>query len=280
MSDALTLAYLEQAPAAAAKVLQDIGIDEAAAFLDSVPARLSAPVINQMIPAISARCLERMSPARSASVLRSLSYQDSAGLLRLVRAQWREQVLAELPSNVSRRLVRSLKYPLNVVGAWIDPDVPVLSPEHRVEDALNYLRQTRNASHVFLESTTNGQFMGAVSLAELLQSDHAAALGQLRIDAVKPVSNRAGLASVAFHAGWDDYLFLPVVGRRKNVLGGISRATLRRGVRNERAAASVDPGNIVGQLVFALLLTIAGLVRVIFQTDTSAEHPPTAGPRS
>ena len=279
MSDALTFAYLEQAPAAAAKVLQDIGFVEAAAFLDSVPARLSAPVINKMIPAISARCLERMSAARSASVLRSLSYQDSAGLLRLVRTQWRDQILDELPSTVSRRLTRSLKYPLNVVGAWIDPDVPVLSPEHRVEDALHYLRQTRNASHVFLESTGSGQFIGAVSLAALLHSDQATTLGQLRIDEVKPVSNRAALASVAFHSAWDDYLFLPVVGRRNNVLGGISRATLRVGARDERAAAALDSGNIVGQLVFALLLTIAGLVRVIFQPDSAAKHPRSAEPR-
>lgn len=279
MSDALTYAYLEQAPAAAAKVLQDIGIVEAAAFLDSVPARLSAPVINKMIPVISARCLERMSAARSASVLRSLSYQDSAGLLRLVRTQWRDQILGELPSTVSRRLTRSLKYPLNVVGAWIDPDVPVLSPEHRVADALHYLRQTRNASHVFLESTGSGQFIGAVSLAALLRSDQAATLGQLHLDEVKPVSNRAALASVAFHPAWDNYLFLPVVGRRNNVLGGISRATLRRGARDERAAASIDPGNMVGQLVFALLLTIAGLVRVIFRPDSAADHPQAAEPR-
>lgn len=279
MSDALTFAYLEQAPAAAAKVLQGIGFVEAAAFLDSVPARLSAPVINKMIPAISARCLERMSAARSASVLRSLSYQDSAGLLRLVRTQWRDQILDELPSTVSRRLTRSLKYPLNVVGAWIDPDVPVLSPEHRVEDALHYLRQTRNASQVFLESTSSGQFIGAVSLAALLHSDQATTLGQLRIDEVKPVSNRAALASVAFHSAWDDYLFLPVVGRRNNVLGGISRATLRVGARDERAAAALDSGNIVGQLVFALLLTIAGLVRVIFQPDSAAKHPRSAEPR-
>jgi predicted transcriptional regulator len=166
-----------------------------------------------------------------------------------------------------------------VVGAWIDPDVPVLSPQHRVEEALQYLRQTRNVSHVFLESTENGQFAGAVSLSELLGSDRSATLGQLRIDAVTPVSNRAALASVAFHAAWDDYLFLPVVGRRNNVLGGISRATLRRGARNERAAASLDPGNIVGQLVFALLLTITGLARVLVQPDGAAGRLRSAGRR-
>ena len=265
---ALTLAYLEQAPAAAAKVLQEAGIHEAAAFLEEVPARLAAPVVNGMIPAMGARCLERLTPSFAAAVLRSLAYHDAASLLRLVRVEHREGVLAELPTSTAKRLHRSLQYSLGSVGAWIDPDVPLLSPEHTVEDALRYLRETRSASHIFLESASNGRFLGAVSVHELLRNDRASALGRLRVEPIAPISNRASLSSIAFHEGWDDYLMLPVVGRRHNVLGGLSRVVLRRAVHERHAKAVAAPASVLGNLTSALVLTSGALARLVVHAGT------------
>jgi hypothetical protein len=51
-----------------------------------------------------------------------------------------------------------------------------------------------------------------------------------------------------------------VVGRRNNILGGLSRTALRRGV-HEHAATQMGPGSVLGSVVAALLLTGAGLMR-------------------
>jgi Mg/Co/Ni transporter MgtE len=265
-SATLTLAYLEQVPAAAAKVLQEIGIREAAAFLETVPARLAAPVVDEMIPAIGARCLERLSVPRSAAILRNLPYHDAASLLRLVRVEQRNAMLEELPTSIAKRLYRALQHSLNSVGAWIDPDVPLLSPEHTVEDALRYLRDTRMASHIFLESARNGRFLGAISVHDLLSSERLAPLAQLPIHEITPISNRAPLATVANLPAWDDYLVLPVVGREHNVLGGLSRTALRRGVHEQRAVGQAAPSSVLGNLAAALLLTCAGLMRLAAQS--------------
>jgi Mg/Co/Ni transporter MgtE len=263
----LTLAYLEQAPASAAKVLQEMGIGEASAFLETVPARLAAPVVNGMIPAISARCLERLACAKSAAILRNLAHHDATTLLRLVRVEMRNTMLAELPTLMAKRLNRSLQHSLNSVGAWTDPDVPLLSPEHTVDDALRYLRDTRSASHIFLESASNGRFLGAISLHDLLSNERVAPLGQLPIHEITPLSSRAALATVALHAAWDDYLVLPVVGRRHNILGGLSRTALRRGVQEQHATQN-GASSVLGHVVAALLLTGAGLMRVTIQASS------------
>ena len=267
----LTLAYLEQAPTGAAKVLQEMGIGEASAFLETVPARLAAPVVNNMIPAMSARCLERLPSARSAAILRNLAHHDATTLLRLVRVEMRNTMLAELPTLMAKRLNRSLQHSVNSVGAWTDPDIPLLSPEHTVDDALRYLRDTRSASHIFLESASNGRFLGAISLHDLLSNERIAPLGQLPIHEITPLSSRAALASVAFHAAWDDYLVLPVVGRRQNVLGGLSRTALRRGV-HEQHTTHIDVSSVLGGVVAALLLTASGLMRLTVQSG-----PPRTG---
>ena len=273
---ALTLTYLEQVPAGAAKVLQEIGISEAAAFLDSVPARLAAPVINHMIPAMGARCLERLPPPRGAAILRNLPYHDGASLLRLVRAELRDAILIELPTSAAKRLHRSLQYSVNAVGAWIDPDIPLLSPEHTVEDALRYLRETRTASHVFLESASTGRFIGAIGVNALLRGERAAPLGRLPFEPVAPVSNRAALASVAYHRAWDDHLMLPVVGRRHNVLGGLSRTALRRGVHERHAQAARVPNSVLANLGSAFMLASAGILRLVFQPGSAL---PSRAPR-
>ena len=261
----LALAYLEQAPSSAAKVLQEMGIGEAAAFLDTVPARLAAPVVNNMIPAMAARCLERLAAAQSAAILRDLAHHDATTLLRLVRVDMRNTILAELPTSMAKRLHRSLQHSVNSVGAWTDPDIPLLSPEHTVDDALRYLRDTRTASHIFLESASNGRFLGAIGVHDLLSSERTTPLMNLPIHEVAPLSNRAALATVAFHPAWDDYLVLPVVGRRHNVLGGLSRTALRRGVHVQHAATQMTPSSVLGNLVSALLLTCAGLMRLAVQ---------------
>jgi len=273
-TSALTLAYLEQAPAAAAKVLQEIGIHEAAAFLETVPARLAAPVLNAMIPAMAARCLERLTAPASAALLRTLPYHDAASLLRLVRVQLRDPILAELPTSIGKRLHRSLQYSINAVGAWIDPDVALLSPEHTVEHALRYLRETRSATHVFLESASNGRYVGAVSVHELLRSERVVTLAQLPIDRINPISNRAALATVAFHPAWDDYLMLPVVGRRYNVLGGLSRTALRRGVHEQHVEAEAAPNSVLANLGSALLLTCSGVMRFVVQAGVLSPDKP------
>jgi Mg/Co/Ni transporter MgtE len=262
----LTLAFLEEAPGAASLVLQEIGIGEAAAFLETVPSRLAAPVVNQMIPAMGARCLERLSAPRAAAILRNLPFHDSASIVRLVRAEKRAGILAELPSSLAKRMHRSLEYSISAVGAWIDPDVPLLSVQDTVEDALRLLRDSRTSSHVFVESASNGQYAGLIGINELMRSAPSARLSQLSIEEIAPISNRAALASVAFLASWDDHLMLPVVGRRLNVLGGLSRTALRRGF-HEYHEAQARPRSVLDQIVGALLLTISAVLRLVLRRD-------------
>jgi Mg/Co/Ni transporter MgtE len=256
---------LEHAPASAAKVLQEMRIGDAAAFLETIPARLAAPVVNSMIAAVSARCLERLTAERSAAILRDLAHHDATTLLRLVRVEMRGKMLAELPTSMAKRLHRSLQHAVNSVGAWTDPDIPLLSPEHTVDDALRYLRDTRTASHIFLESASNGRFLGAIGVHELLCSERATPLAQLPIHEISPLSHRAPLAAVAFHPAWDDYLVLPVIGSRHNVLGGLSRTALRRGVHEQHTTTQTAPSSLLGNVAVALLLTCAGLMRLAVQ---------------
>jgi Mg/Co/Ni transporter MgtE len=250
----LTLAFLEHAPDAAARVMQDLPIEEVASFVDSVPARHSASVLNSMVPWQAARCLELVSPSQAASILRRLPFTDAIGLARLIRAESVEPIIGELPSAYGRRLRGSLRYPLYQVGAWTDPDVPRLRPGDTVKDALRLLRAIEQVSHVFLESEDDGKFLGAIRVREILKAEPSMQLQQLHRDTLEPISNLAPISSIGFDERWDDSLSLPVVGRRGNLLGGLSRHGLRRGMHEHHAASQPGSRAVAEYLLPALLV--------------------------
>jgi Mg/Co/Ni transporter MgtE len=258
----LTLAFLQHDPASAARVLQELDLSAAADFLQTVPARLAAPVVNRMIPFAAARCLEGIAVHRAAAVLRELPGHDGTTLVRLLTETARHGVLAELPATMARRISSSLRYPAGAVGAWIDAQIPALRGDNLVKEALRFLRPGSSVSHVFLESADDGRYLGAISLVDLVGSRAEARLDELPQNRVAPLSNRATLAAVQRHPGWDEFLALPVIGRRGTVLGGLSRKALREGLHERHTTHARPDKPIAASLTSALLVTATGLARL------------------
>ena len=162
-----------------------------------------------------------------------------------------------------------MEYPLKLGSQ----DVPVLWQTATVDDALRLLRQSPTVSHLFIEAETEGRFAGAIAVRELLSSSSSMRLAELRAEPVTPLSNRAALQSVVFDARWDDYLHLPVVGRSGAVLGGLSRRSLREGIREQRERAEQHRSTIPEQLLAALGATCAG----VFHLLTDRQGGPSSG---
>ena len=259
----LTLAFLELAPAAAADVLQKLTADQAAAFLETVPTRLAAPALSAMKQWNAARCLEQLSAPRAAAALRQIPFHEAAGLIRLIAPTHREALLEELPAAFAARLQRALQYLPDQVGAWADTQVPILRSDETVRDALRAMRESTVAvSHVFLEDRDTGRFAGLLGTRDLLGAVPGVTLAELPILRMEPIDNRQPLRTIAADRRWDEALYLPIVGRRRNVLGGLSRSALRRALRDTRAGDHAMGHTLLGQLIGALLITCAGLYKL------------------
>lgn len=272
-ADPLTLAFLEYAPEAAARVMQELPTGDVAGFLDTVPARLAAPAVNALTGWHAARCLEQIAPERAALILRQLSFNDVTSVVRLMRADSFASICEELPGSYARRLRGALHYPAHQVGAWIDPAVPVLACSDTVDRALLVLRSGEPASHVFLQADDDATFAGGVRVCDVLRADPSARLDQLPVERFEPISNRASLATVNFDERWDESLFLPVVGRRGTVLGGLSRQALRRGLQQHQARAGAPERTIPQQMASALLIASAGLLDLLTRSEPAAPNP-------
>jgi Mg/Co/Ni transporter MgtE len=273
------LAFLERQPVSAARALEDLDPADAAAFLETVPSRLSAPVVCAMAPWAAARLVESLAPEQAAGLIRNMAYQEAASVLRLMGQEQFDGILVALPKGLAKGFRNSLSYPKGTVGAWMDHGVPSFAAESTVADGLKYAKQRRNrvGSHIFVVEKT-GRLAGTVSVGDLLRSAATTALAEIMDRKVSPLSNRAMLTAVESAPAWDEYSMLPVTGRRGNVLGGLTRKGLRRGLIEDRLTETpVATSTFWAHLLAAYLLTSAGLLRFISQPRAPGPGPTSGG---
>jgi len=257
---ALTLAFLEAQPRAAADVLQEIAPGSAAAFLADIAPSLAAPAVGEMSSWAAARCLRHMDAERAALVLAAIPAHQATHLLRLLDADLARRILHELPGQVARAYERSLAFPAGSVGAWTDHSMPVFKEHDFVQHALEWLREPHapGLSHVFVVEQEL-RLTGAVPLSVLLGASRRAPLGELMTQPAPYIAVQLPLDAAAKSASWDDYLVLPVVDARNVVIGGLTRSAVRRGLETaSRPPAGVERP-IVAHLLAALVGTLHGM---------------------
>ncbi|MDJ0949376.1 MAG: CBS domain-containing protein [Alphaproteobacteria bacterium] len=261
----LTLAFLEQQPAAAARVLQDLDSADAAAFLAQAPARIAAPVLEGMAPWAAASCLEDLDAENAAGLVQAMSTQGGTSILRLLPDAVRTDVMELLPRTAARALGASLSYSRDTVGSWMDHKVPSFPETTEVGEALRYLRTRRRKPPPLLFVVgTNREFVGAVEVGDLLRRNEKARLSEIVDRTVAPLSNRARLSGIAAAPGWDRHNVLPVVGRRKNFLGTLSREQLRAGLSEGRMTVRTGEAvSFLSHLASAYLVTCLGAIEAV-----------------
>ncbi len=260
----LTTAFLEGQPKSAARELEDLDHGDAAALIETIPARLSAPVLGFMAPWAAARCVEALSVEKAATIVAAMAYRDATSVLRLVERDHLDRLLDAVKQDLAKDFRNSLTYPNGTVGAWMDITVPDFSDVTDVGDAIRYIKKrgSRSGSHIFV-TDSSGAYIGLVSISTLLRSSASTSLSEILDPAVKPLSNRATLVSVATIPSWDEHPLLPVVGRRGNVLGGLSRSMLRKGMSEvPRVSTSFAFSSLWVHLFMSFLLVASNLLRV------------------
>ena len=259
----LALSFVQSRPASAAEVLGELEPAITAHFLDTTPARIAAPAFSLMHVDDAAAALARMNPAQGAALVRALSYADALTVLRLMGVAARDALFKELPVRFADEITTSLQYPLDTVGAWMDPSLPALPAQSTVAEALAYLRRRDRAIQAHLFVLGEGRTLaGCVEVGALLRAGTTAQLRELMSTEMQPISNRARLTIVADRSAWDVYGLLPVAGRKGNVLGALSRAQLRQGLLSLNADHTGHGVESVGSRIFsALLVSAAGLLR-------------------
>ncbi len=270
----LTLAYLRERPESAARALEGLASGDAAGIMLHAPSRIAAPVLAAMTTHYAARCVAQLPAEVAAAHCDELPWSDSAGLLRALEESAREFLLAELPEGKARRFRRSLTYADDAIGAWVQADAMSMPADRSATDASRLLAGMAHysESHLLLTDATQ-RYAGSVALGRLLTALPGATLATLDSRDVRPLRDTASLGAALAAEDWERATMLPVVNHRGELLGGLTRRTLKRALQVTAARDRDEPPSLFAHLLKAYLTSGEGLLRLLLQAPSEPRAP-------
>lgn len=270
MTDAspLSVAFIERSPDSAAQILENLPAEDAAALIAVLPPDVGGLAIGQMSPLNGAQCLMQLVPTQAGAVVRAMRFQDAASVLRMMDGTARDAMLEVLPASLTRAFLKSLSHPRDSVGAWMDQRNSPLAQTRTVADALKYARRKRRPAGDEVFVVDGGRrYAGLARISELVQQDADVVLGEVAQRDTPTLSDRATLASVVNSPDWDSFTQLPVVGRKGNFLGTLSRAQARVGLMAvRRRPAGLAPNSVLTHLLTGYFVAFVGLLGLILHS--------------
>jgi len=264
--------FAEDHPAEAARVIEELMADEAAAYLDELPARAAAEVLQKVVLPSAAECLAQLSPARFGQVVAALPLDRAAALLRRLEPARREELLSRAPADIAALLGRLLRYPENSAGALMDPRALALPEDIAAAEAMARLRRApRHALYYIYTVNREQHLVGVINLRELMLAPPREALSAVMRREVMTLPALAGRAAIVEHPGWREVHALPVVDEKGMFLGVLRYKTLRQ-LERESAAPQISGG-------LAAVLTLGELYWVGLAGMLSDLASPGSAPR-
>jgi len=257
MQEALTLAldFLDEHPDVAVRILEQHEAQQVAAFLDTVPEKYSVLVVGRVLPAFAAHLCHVFGTELAARLLLQQDVSRMVAVLRHLEHAEVEAILKECPTARRQACVLLLHYPVRCVGAWIVPDVAVVSSDFTVSEVLNFLKDANEATctkYVFVVSR-EGLVEGRISHLALLQGQANQRIEWLMDKNVDSISAQALVAQAAKLPRWHEDDVMPVVGAQQQFIGALRHVDLRRGL-NQDAHLARQPeagGDPVSEIVDA-----------------------------
>ena len=268
---ALTLAFLADHPAEAARVVETLPVSDAAALLAEIPARVGAPVLTAMLTTAAARLLATLDDAHVLALLTHAGTQTSVALLRHIPDPRRTHLIAGLPTVAALASRMLLGFPEDAVGAWADPEVIALAPTTSAKEALQRVRQGQETGvERILVVDAERKLLGDVSLEALLHAPESMTVAALMHPTATTLSAMMPIAAAAVLRAWEQGSALPVVDREEHLIGVLHRSALSRAMRERATHLQADGARSVTALLagsyWNVIAGLASATLAIFPT--------------
>ncbi len=248
----LSLEFMRGHPYQAAQVLESLTNEDAAELFNHAPARVAAVVLSNMLPYRAANCLALLTDERALELLAPMGTQPTVTVLRYVPESRRRLLIAGLPTAISVASSMLLGYAEDTVGAWVDPDVVMLSADTHVEHALDRMRKGDSDEYpLMFVVDSERHLVGLVNIGVLLKASAGTLLGTIMQRPSHILMAHAPLAATPAHPGWEGCSMLPVVERNGRLVGMMTRDALTRALRRSVPTYKDEEENVSLSQLFA-----------------------------
>ena len=243
-----------------------------ASFLDFQNAFEVSKLLNDLSPKITVDILERMLPQKAASIILNLSESHIDKILDIIQIHNLLSILQFLNKEDKKAILEKVKYlkkinlefylnyRLDLVGSWMQTDIPQVNVNFSISDVKNYLKenfQNKNFKEVYV--LDNNEFKGIISLDKLILSDNKLTCDSIYEQFKHTISPKMKLKAISNNPGFNKYERLPVVENKNQLLGSLAFIDLQKGLQHNQAVNSPTNDNdtlmygVYGQTLLNLL---------------------------
>jgi len=219
--------FITKYPLTAAQVLEGLQDEEVADFLQQVSVENSLKLLDLMNTDKAAKCFSLLPPQLGKQLFESGDISLAESLCRQFDEPFRNNLLANLSTDVATALNRKLEQIPNTVGVLMVPAI-VVNKEMTVKVALEIIKRNREnlGSYLFV-TDEQGTFEGAVRLEELLFADRGITIEELMITTIPKFFPDTPIKNVVNHPAWYEYRFIPVIDKSEKLLGTLPYRTTK-----------------------------------------------------
>lgn len=266
----LAFKFLEQEPAAAARLLETAQPLDVAGFLANTPLPLVTKVIDEIFPQFSAQIIltEIATEKGLANLwLSELSDNSAAAILRCLSHSQQVRILNELHRKKRGACQTLLHYHADMVGAWVEVDVPIFAVDMAVEECIKRLkRRSHKENRIALVVDQQRQLIGEAVVAELLRTTPSDNVGTIATPIHSSLSGHLLLSSALSHPIWEQSDVAVVVDSQKAVIGVMRYSQLRQSLA-QTSGSLLKPASTDGA-VLDLLQAHGESMRALFDSVT------------
>jgi Mg/Co/Ni transporter MgtE len=232
----LTIHFFSEEPIAAARKLDLMAAENAAAIIQRIPISVVSKVVYAMLPSSAAKALVLTSDDFNRALFECLELADIAAILRYVDNEERKRLIECVPK--SRQILCKLliSYPENTVGALIETNVLIIDSQMTVADAmLRVKKQTYFDNHEVIIVNNKRKIVGKLSIFDLLRASATTPISALTNTAVSKVNGLSDVSTVLDMDVWQKTDSISVVNRKQEFIGILRHCDLRACVmRNKK----------------------------------------------
>lgn len=232
--------FIREQPRETARMLERMPPEQAAAALEGSESA-AARVLEHMERDAAAACLAELDSDERARVIESLPLDVAARLLRLLPKAERERGLAACGRPYARSLERMLRFPEQTAGALMDPNPLTARTDATAGEVASSLDQ--RADDVLYVVDKRDKLAGMLAVRDLVRAPRDALLDTQMTRAAPHIRARADSEDILAHEAWHHHHQLPVVDRHGTLLGVLRYHTMRALGRGRSRA---DPPGSLG----------------------------------
>lgn len=221
--------FIKQEARAAARLLEELEPTEVAQFLANTPQALAAGVLKEMLPSLGAAVLLNAEFSNAMLWLSELANNELCAILRHLEQSKQEDILNQLPVKRRTACQLLLNYNSDMLGAWVETDVPAFPVDMSAEEAIRRLkRKVYKEDRTLLVVDHERHPVGSIAISELLRSSKTIALESITRPGLQVIHGRMTLSTAIGHPLWESQDCAAVVNRRRELIGIIWYSQIRQ----------------------------------------------------